>query len=389
MKIVMDGQPLLNLNKTGIAYYEDGLLKNLLSEYKEDEYGVDIFTFKHREEKRGYLSCYDQRLQISECSWFSGTLFRMISMFFPIPYRLFFGDKRTITHFCNYSVPFAVRGKKVVTVHDLTFREYPETVRKRTLLMLQRNLKKSIRRADAIVADSVFTKNEILKYYSVDENKIDVVPCGVNRNDFFPDKDKHRREEMVTKYHIPGDYFLYLGTLEPRKNIVGLMKAYQIFLEKKKAEGVTDIPFLVIAGGKGWMYEEIFEKVKEFGLEEKVIFTGYVDEEDKNCLLSNALVFCFPSLYEGFGMPPIEAMACGTPVLTSSTSSLDEVAGDAAYKVNPNSVDEIAEGLSELMEHKELRDKLVKKGFEQADRFTWENAVQKLHDVYVKVNGDN
>ena len=384
MKIAFDGQPLLNQNKTGIAYYEDGLLKYLLKEYSRDEYGIDIFTQGHRLEKQKFVSDYSEKLKIQGCSWFSGRLYRMFTLLLPLPYRWFFREERDITHFCNYVIPFGVRGKKVVTVHDLAFHEYPDTIRWRTMLMLKRNLRCSLKRADAVVTDSEFTRKEILKYYDVPAEKLYVVPCGVDTKIFCRETDAGKLVSVKKKYGISGAYFLYLGTLEPRKNLSGLIRAYKIFRERVKDQK-TEIPQMVIAGGKGWMYEQIFHTVKELSLEDKVIFTGYVDEEEKPILMGGALAFCFPSFYEGFGMPPIEAMACGTPVLTSNTSSLAEVTHDAALQVDPYDLEKMAESLERLYNDGGLRNELKEKGWERAGKYSWQNAVEALHQAYESI----
>lgn len=381
MRIVLDGQPLLNQNKTGIAYYEDGLLRNLIEQYPKDQYGVDIFTHGRTQIKQKFISDYTPKLKIQECSWFSGKLYRMFTLLFPFPYRCFFREERDITHFCNYVIPFGVRGKKVVTVHDLAFREYPDTVRGRTMLMLKRNLKRSLKRADAIVADSEFTKKEILKYYNVPVERLYVVPCGVDTKKFCPEADAEKLVSVKEKYGIAGEYFLYLGTLEPRKNLSGLIRAYKMFCESMKAQK-AEMPQMVIAGGKGWMYEQIFQTVKELSLEDRVLFTGYVDEEEKPILMGGAMAFCFPSFYEGFGMPPIEAMACGTPVLTSNNTSLAEVTQDAALQVDPYDLGGMAQAMERLFKDEKLRGELREKGWERVKKYSWQNAVKVLHQIY-------
>lgn len=377
MKIAFDGQPLLNANKTGIAYYEDGLVKGMMKYYPENEYQLDVFTFRGREEKLQYLEEYGN-IGRNECAYFPGSLFRMISMLFPIPYSLFFRKKRDITHFCNYVIPFGVRGKKVVTVHDLAFREYPETIRKRTLMMLKSSLKRSIRRADAILVVSEFTKKELLKYYNVPEEKIHIVSCGIDTDKFYPIEDKKQIDKVKEKYGISEEYFLYLGTLEPRKNIEGILESYSILKDRMK----EPIPKMVIAGGKGWMFDSIFAKVQEMDISEDVIFTGYVDEQDKVELLNGAIAFCFPSLYEGFGMPPMEAMACGTAVITSNGSSLSEVTGEAAVQVEPTDYQQLSEAMEQVWKDEEYRIKLQQKGFEQVKKYSWKNAVDALHEVF-------
>lgn len=379
MKIAFDGQPLLNANKTGIAYYEDGLVKGMLKYYPENEYQLDVFTFRHKDRIEQLKKEYSHKLVLKKCVWLWDRIFRVFTFLIYIPYACFFSGKREITHFCNYVIPFGVRGKKVVTIHDLAFREYPQTIRTRTMMMLKMNLRKTLKRADAIAVDSAFTKSELAKYYNVPEGKIYVVPCGI-------DKEKYEKKRSVNpvkeKFGIDGEYFLYLGTLEPRKNIVRLIKAYDEFRKENEKDILPD---LVIAGGKGWMYDEIYEIVNKKHLEKWIIFTDYVSEEEKIALMQGALAFCFPSLYEGFGLPPMEAMACGTPVITSCTSSLDEVAGEAALKVNPESVQQIASALTKMHREEDIRQKLIEKGRKQAAKYTWENASDALYKVFENV----
>lgn len=384
MKIAFYGQPLLNDNKTGIGYCEDGLLRGLLESHPEHEYMVDVFTAGEREKKRKRLLGYGDAVRVNECSWISERLYKLISLVLEIPYVWLFRGERDITHFCNYVIPFGVKGKKVVTVHDLAFRAYPGTVRGRTMLMLKRNLRQSLKRADAVVTDSGFTKKELLRYYDVPEERLHVVPCGVDRTQYHPDYSGEQVRRVKEKYGIEGTYFLYLGTLEPRKNIKGLLLSYKMFTrDRKKAE--KEIPKLVLAGGKGWMYDEIFRTAEDAALKEYVIFTGYVDEEDKAPLMCGATVFCFPSFYEGFGMPPLEAMACGTPVLTSDGSSLAEVTGDAAVHVDPRDLNQMAQMMVKLCDDSSLRRQLRERGIRQAGNYSWERAVESLWEVYGKL----
>ena len=164
-----------------------------------------------------------------------------------------------------------------------------------------------------------------------------------------------------------------------------MIQAYALFVKQHKGE---DVPELVIAGGRGWLCDEIYEEAAKNEINNHIRFTGYVEDGDVPLLMSGAMVFCFPSLYEGFGMPPLEAMACGTPVLTSNTTSLAEVVGDAAITVNPLDVDEMADGLSRLFKSETLRESLHKKGMERAKKYSWENAVDKLYQVYEQIKDD-
>lgn len=387
MKVAFDAQPLLSDTKSGVGYNEHELVKELIKKYPDNQYSLEFFSWKNRLKKKKALAVYQmENTQLVECCWFPGSLYRMASTFFPIPYALFFPKKREITHFFNYYVPPFVRGKKVVTVHDMAFRVYPETVRKKTRIFLKLVIKKSIRRADRIVTDSEFSKQEILRFYKINPEKINVVPCGVDLKRFHPNFPHFQIQKVKQKYHIADKkYFLYLGTLEPRKNLVRLIQAYGIFLKKKKQENKTEIPLLVIAGGKGWMYEEIFAEVQKENLDKNIIFPGYIADEDVPVLMTGADLFCFPSLYEGFGMPVLEAMACGTMVLTSGESALGEIAKGAAYIVDPLNTKAIANGMLEAFQNSNIRKQYHEIGIEKAKNYSWEKLTERLHGMYIDV----
>ncbi len=381
MKIAFDIQPLLHTTKSGVGFHEDGLIRAMIEQFPKNQYYLEVFTKKERKKKLEIAKKYQKKkrkVKIQECSWFSGTLYRLLFYFFAIPYRWFFREKAEITHFFNFCIPPGVYGKKVVTIHDMAFQRYPETVRFRTKQMLRLNLKRSIKRADAIIAVSEFTKKEILHFYKDSKDKIFVVPNGINCSVFHPNYSETEIEQAKSSYGIFNEYFLYLGTLEPRKNLLRLIEAYFKLQEESKEK----LPKLVLAGGKGWMYQEIFQFVEQLKQKENILFIGYVKDKDVPLLLNGAKVFCFPSLYEGFGMPILEAMACGTPVLTSNRSALAEVAGDAAIKVNPNSIEELKRGLSCLHLNSELRKLYSERGIKRAQNYTWNCSAKQLEKVY-------
>ena len=251
----------------------------------------------------------------------------------------------------------------------MVVKAFPETMNLKTKIMLKLCLKKSCRRADKIVTVSQFSKEEIVKYLNIPEEKIVVMPNGVDHSLYHPGYAEDAIEKAKRRYQIEGEYYLYLGTLEPRKNIERIVQAYA---RAKRPGG----PKLVLAGRRGWLYESIFAAVQELGIEEDVVFTDYVADADVPLLMSGARMFLFPSLYEGFGLPPLEAMACGTPVVTANTSSLPEVAGDAALLADPYSVREIAAAIARLEEDEALRRSLIQKGLERAAQFTWEKSAQ-------------
>lgn len=377
MNIAFDAVPLISDRITGIGWCEVGQTMAMARLYPENSYSYSFFTSGDSSRTDRIKPFSGDNISLN-FSGFSGYLYRGVSNFLPVPYSAFFGKNSDITHFFNYIVPPGVHGKTVVTVHDMVYKAFPETVRARTKYMLDTGLKRSMKRADLIVTDSEFSKTEILKYFPHHEKKLRVVPCGVDLQKFHPCHEPERIPEVKKALEIEGEYFLYLGTIEPRKNLERLIEAYNIFIQKVK----DDPPKLVLAGGKGWLYDSIFARVKELKLEDKVIFTKYVPYEDMNPLMCGALAFVFPSIYEGFGMPPLEAMACGVPVLASDAASLPEVTGDCAVIVDAYSPESIAEGLIRLYSDEELRKSLGERGLKRAKNFTWEHSAEMLYNVY-------
>ena len=378
MRIEFDALPLVSEKMTGIGWCEAGQTTALARLHPEDSFRYNFFSGKDNAAKMERIKPFAGDSIAVKMAKFSGYMYRASSTFVPVPYSSFFGKKADVTHFFNYIVPPGVHGKTVVTVHDMVYKAFPETVRGRTKLMLNMGLKRSMKRADVIVTDSEFSKSEIIRYFPQHEAKIRVVPCGVDTDRFHPCTEPERIPAVKESLGIGGDYFLYLGTIEPRKNLERLITAYKALVNKLGEKS----PKLVLAGGKGWLYDGIFARVERLGLQDKVIFTKYVPAEDMNPLMCGALAFVFPSLYEGFGMPPLEAMACGVPVLTSGKASLPEVTGDCAVICDAYSPKSIAEGLYRLYADDKLRRDLSARGLERAKQFTWERSAEMLYDIY-------
>ena len=377
MRITFDAVPICSEKMTGIGWCELGQTQTLAELFPENSYEYSFFTSGDKERVKRVKKFAGKRIKLNT-SGFSGFAYRAVSTFLPVPYSFFFGRKSDITHFFNYIVPPFVHGKKVVTVHDMVYKSFPGTVRGRTKYMLDMGLKRSMKRADLIVTDSEFSKKEIVRYFPQHESRIRVVPCGVDTERFHPCTEPERIPEVKKSLEIEGDYFLYVGTIEPRKNLERLITAYAAFF-KKVGEGS---PKLVLAGGKGWLDQGIYSRVEKLGMTENIIFTKYVPSEDMNPLMCGALAFVFPSLYEGFGMPPLEAMACGVPVLASGEASLPEVTGDCAVICDAYDTKSIAAGMYRLYSSEELRRELSRKGLQRAQGFTWKRSAEMLMDVY-------
>jgi glycosyltransferase involved in cell wall biosynthesis len=260
--------------------------------------------------------------------------------------------------------------RSVVTVHDLGYLHEPQAHRPLDRLYLDLSNRYHVLAAVRLLAISQATKNDLVSRYGVRPERVSVTYLAA-AGGMRPVEDPAQVATVKSRFGIAGDYLLFVGTLQPRKNLARLVQAFAPVAARQPALQ------LVIAGKKGWMYEEIFDQVRQWGLEGRVVFTGYVAAGDLPALYSGALAFSFPSLYEGFGMPVLEAMACGAPVVASNTSSLPEVAGDAALLVDPTDVNALSAALSRIAGDAALRSDLRARGLVQAARFSWERCARE------------
>lgn len=265
----------------------------------------------------------------------------------------------------------------VITIHDLSWFYYPESFTFFNKLFFRVFLPNSIKKADVIIADSRSTKNDIIKFYGVNPEKIKVIYLGIDK-DFCRPSDAAKNSLILRKYGLPEDYILSIGSLLPRKNIVNIIRAFYDLKKKGLKEK------LVIIGKKAWLYEQIFSIIKDFNIREEVIFTGYVEDKNLPYLYSSAKLLLFPSFYEGFGLPILEAMSCGCPVITSKVSSMPEVAGDAALLVDPKNIGQISKSIEKLIKDESLRKDLINRGYEQAKKFSWEKTANETLAMYKK-----
>jgi len=293
---------------------------------------------------------------------------------FALPIHLTFGKKPDVFFSMSHYGPRFSPVPYVITIFDLSYLHYPELFNKGDLYQLTNWTKYSIKGAKHILAISKSTKDDIVKNYGVDPKKITVIYIGYDKKLF-----KHQSEEKIQSvkkiYKISGDYIIFVGTLQPRKNLERLIEAFSQLSYHLQ---------LVIVGKKGWLYHSIFKKVKDLDIEEKVIFTDYVPDSDLPSLICGAKAYVLPSLWEGFGIPVIEAQACGVPVVVSNVSSLPEIVADSGILVDPEKTDSIANGIKKSLDAKTRTD-LVKRGFENIKRFSWEKCVGETLEVLEKV----
>jgi glycosyltransferase involved in cell wall biosynthesis len=269
-------------------------------------------------------------------------------------------------------IPLWARQPTIVTVHDLAFLRFPDRFKPSKQRYLAALTQRSVRSAAHVLTVSEFTRREVIELLGVAPHKVTTILNG--RDDRLGPIEPGRVAQFRHDQHLPERFLLFVGTLEPRKNLPVLLQAYAA------VRASLGMP-LVVVGGKGWLYDPIFAMVEELGLREHVRFTGFVPQEDLALWYNAAAALVYPSLYEGFGFPPLEAMQCGTPVVTSNATSLPEVVGDAALTVNPTNVEALSEALETVVHDQALRAELRERGFLQARTFSWERAAQATHAI--------
>lgn len=282
----------------------------------------------------------------------------------------------------THYLPLVLPRRSAVSVLDLSYIRFPELFKKRDLRQLTFWTRYSVRKASKIFTISQASKDDIINQYGVSGEKVIVTYPGIKEE--ISDKQKViSMSDLKKKYGIEGQYILFVGTLQPRKNIVLLIEAFsRIVLRSKTTKDDID---LVIVGKKGWLYDEILDAPKKFNVAQEVKFLDYVSDEDLPTFYKNAFCFVLPSLYEGFGLPVLEAMQYGCPVITSNVSSLPEAGGDAALYVDPLKVDDIKKNLELIINNSELRKKLIKKGYEQVKKFSWEKTARETLKTLEKI----
>jgi glycosyltransferase involved in cell wall biosynthesis len=373
MRIGIDARSVLK-KRTGVGAYTFNLIQHLSRLDRENRY---VLFYSHHLNVRPNIPKIENPNFESRFFRIPNKLLNLSWGTIKLPKIDWLVGEVDLYHSPNYNLNVLARGKSVMTIHDLNFLAYPRFTISSCKWHYAFKIKSYARKVDAIIADSFSTKDEIIKYLKIPEDKIRVIHLGCSGS-FQPLPASERLGETEEKFKIKGDYILCVGTLEPRKNLKGLIQAYAQSRAKKDF-------LLVLAGGKGWKYEHIFRLVDKLQLQERVIFTGYVEEADLPGLYQGASLFVYPSLYEGFGLPPLEAMACGLPVIVSHTTSLPEVVGDAGVYVDPNDVEQIAFSIDTVLSDSELRRTLIQRGLERVGLFSWEKTAKETLRLYEQV----
>lgn len=356
MKIGIDVQTALG-QKTGFGFYVQNLVKNLKSIDRKNQY----YLFRPQSEKD--LSA-PQRFLWDQWA-------------FP---RLAKEKSVNILHQTCFSAPIFYRGKVVVTVHDLIARLYGSDIPLYSRQYFGKWMPFSYKFADKIIAISENTKKDIIDLLKISPQKIRVIHLAAGE-EFRPVKNKKKIAIVKEKYKTGERYLLHVGTLNPRKNLEFLIKVF--------GQIVLDFPEynLVVTGKRGWYYEGLFKLVNDLNLKDKVIFTGYVEDQDSPYLYNGAALFLFPSLYEGFGLPPLEAMNCGVPVISSNTSSMPEVIGQAGILLSPKDQESWVGAIKKVLSDSILRKTMIKQGLVQAKNFSWEKCARETLKIYEEAAG--
>lgn len=281
--------------------------------------------------------------------------------------------------FTQFVVPRFCPCPVVTLVPDLAFDHVPDAFEPSALSGIKRNIRRWIENAVHIVTPSDFTRNDLIENYQVDESKVTNIPHGASDR-FYPVVDKEQLKAVRVKFGLDDEFILTVGTVQPRKNLARLLEAYAGL---KKLNG--RVPQLVLVGKYGWQFDELLGKAASLGIVEDMRFTGFVPDDELPALYSAARFFVYPSYFEGFGLPPLEAMKCGTPVITGNATSLPEVVGDAGIMVDPFDTEAMMSALRSMNERDDLRSELSRKGIERAQMFSWEDAAQKTLDVFERV----
>jgi len=359
---------------TGVSVYTKNLIENLLKIDHENQYLLFASSLRRRKELHRYiavlLKCYPN--VSAKIFPFPPTLLSFIwNSLHVLPIENFIGNI-DIFFSSDWTQPPAKRAKLITIVHDLVPWRYPKTLTKKIIATHYNRMKWVKKEVDAIIADSQSTKNDLIKIVKIPKRKIYIIYPGIDKKRFYLQSEE-KINQIKRKYGL-SNYILAVSTQEPRKNFIRIIKAFK----KLKNKNLQ----LAIAGKYGWGEET--QKLKN-SKTQKLKTLGYVPDEDLAPLYSGAQCFVYPSLYEGFGLPILEAMSCGCPVITSNTSSMPEVAGKAAILINPRKTIEITQAIDKIINSKKLAEKLSKKGIEQAKKFSWEKTARRVVSIMYSV----
>lgn len=387
MRIGIDIRVLMDEYYSGVSEYTANLLTAIFALDNNNEYKL-FYNSWHNLDKK--LSVWQRSNATVIARHIPNKIFNYLGQkifSYPKIDQVLGGVDIFLSPHFNFS-SLSPKTKKIITVHDLSFLRYPEffSVRKNFWHRALR-VKKILQAADRIIAVSENTKNDIVELAGVSADKVRVIYSGNNVNLEKTTASNlvsaEAENEFLIKNKLTGRLILYLGTIEPRKNIVGLIKAYN----KLRAQGkIFQDTKLVLAGARGWKEKNIYQEWKLSPYQDDILFLGYISQAEKNILYKKSSVFVYPSYYEGFGFPPLEAMSYGLPVICANVSSLPEVVGEAALMINPYVFEEIAEAIEMILSDENLRQFFIAKGIARAQRFSWEKTAAEYLEVFKELS---
>lgn len=369
MKIAINTLPLYK-TKVGMGKYVVELVNRVTKIDKENKYLIYVSN-----ENKHFFNLTSKNVNIQQVpKIFSNPSLRIIWEQLILPFSLW-RNSIDVYHALGFVLPLFLKQKiiSVVTIADMTFFSHPQHHTRMKQVYFKCMIPQSLRRAKKVITISDNTKKDIINVININANKIKTIYLGVDAR-FYP-QEKETVNAILEKYKIASPYILFVGMLEPRKNVEGLLQAFAMLKDKRKHN-------LIIVGKKGWRYEELFKLAQEEGIRNDVVFAGYVPDEDLPGLYAGATCFVYPSFYEGFGIPIVEAMACGCPVITSNNSSMQEIAGDAAVLVDPYNKEEIKDAIGSIINNKGLRGEKQRKGLINATKFQWNFMAEETIKVY-------
>lgn len=372
MRIGLDGIPLGEI-KTGVGHYTFELAHALALVAPDDEFElVSPFPYVASASNEASAQTLPQNLHVTHAkvNWLSRR--RWWSTGLPLYINR---TSLSLFHGTNYDVPLWNKSRTVCTIHDLSLLLHPATHRAHLVRRARWRLPMMARRASAIITPSESVKGEVCEHLGINSEKVYAIPEAARRS--FRPMPLAETREVRRRLKVEDEFLLFVGTIEPRKNLLTLARAFDEILRTTRLR-----PQLVIAGKEGWLTEELFTYLKSSEIRERVRFTGYVSDDDLRALYSSCRAFVYPSLYEGFGLPPLEAMACGAPVITSRIQSIMETVGDAACLVSQTDFRDLASALIRVLEDSGERARLSSAGLERAKGFSWERTASATLDVY-------
>jgi len=396
MKIGVDSRVLMDEHYSGVSEYAANLLRALSRPDQTNDYRLFYNSFHNLDSRFRFLE--SERWSINGTHWPNKIFNYVLQKFLAWPKidRILGGvDIFWSPHFNFTSLSDGSdKPRRIITVHDLSFLRYPEFFSARkNFWHFALNVKKILRTADKIIAVSENTKNDIIELIGVPTAKVQVIYSGnnikkreVGTEEVREFLVKHKLAATAETKPTPGRLILYLGNIEPRKNIAGLIESFNQ-IKSPAVSGERDFSDvkLVLAGASGWKNRKIYDAWKNSPYRADIKFLGYISKKEREILYSIASVFVYPSFYEGFGFPPLEAMTYGLPVVCSNVSSLPEVVGDAALLINPFKVEEIADGIKLILTNNDIRARLIKKGYERASLFSWDKAAKEYLELFKSV----